>query len=1011
MSLGAFSLKNRLLVYVLTILATGYGLITYQNMGKLEDPEFTIKDIIVTTQYTGATAEEVEKEVTNLLEQSLQELQLIKKIVSKSSTNQSLIKITVKDRYKSDDMPQVWDIIRKKVNDTARYLPPKASTPIVNDDFGDVFGILLAIYGDEYTYNELKDYVDFLKRELNLVDGVGKISTFGEQQRAIFIEFDRDRVSKLGINKNLILKELSARNLVSNFGKVNVGGEHIQIVAQSSVNSVESIGNTVISLGNSQIFLKDIATIRDGYIEPASTILKYNGHQAIAIGISTIKGGNVVKMGENLNIKLEELQKKKPLGVEIAKISHQAESVEKAISSFIVSLIEAVLIVIAVLLLFMGLRSGLIIGSVLVITIMASFTIMPEFGVLLERISLGALIIALGMLVDNAIVVVDGILSRIDRGMDRVEAAKDVVQQTALPLLAATAVAILAFGAIGLSEDSTGEFTRSLFLVILISLSLSWVTAMTITPLLSVQFLKPKKGTEDDGGEHYNSTVYKIYGKILSFSLKMRYPVLFLSIGILIVSLYNFQFVKQNFFPDSSRSQILVDYILPQGNSIDRTESLISDIQKRVEKIDGVENISTFIGSGTLRFILTYAPVEPNRSYAQMLIDIDDYQKADSIINEIERVSKVEFHDITTFGKKFILGPGDGGKVQVKIFGEDLSQLREYEQQILNIFRDEPLAKGIRTDWREKVKIIKPIISEERANLNGISRDDISNAILDTFQGRRVGVYRDNNELVPIIVQSPEQIRDNVKNLENILIFSPVANKMIPLRQVVTSFETEFIDDIIYRYNRKRALTVHTDPINGVLANELLSKVKDRIDSIDYKDGYHIEWHGEYKSSKDAQKPIAESLPLFFTIMLLIVLALFNSGKKTAVIWLIVPFALVGVVWGLLLMDKAFGFMSMLGFLSLSGMLIKNAIVLIDEITIESEQNRKNIYNSIYDSGLNRLRAVTMAALTTALGMLPLINDAFFSSMAVVIIFGLMVGTFLIMILVPVLYSIFYEKR
>jgi multidrug efflux pump subunit AcrB len=394
-----------------------------------------------------------------------------------------------------------------------------------------------------------------------------------------------------------------------------------------------------------------------------------------------------------------------------------------------------------------------------------------------------------------------------------------------------------------------------------------------------------------------------------------------------------------------------------------------------------------------------------------MLIDVDNYLESDRIIKSIETIAKNRYPDINVYGKKFILGPGAGGKVQAKIFGKDLDKIRKYEEEVYKIFVESPYSKAVRSDWRNRVKVLKPVISYEKANLNGISKDSIAEAILDTFQGRTIGVYRDGTELLPIILRSPQSERGDIKNIENIQIFSPVANKMIPLKQLITSYETVFEDDIIFKYNRKRALTIHADPIAGKLPNDLLSDIKEKVESIDFEDGYYVQWHGEYKSSRDAQKPIMESLPLFFILMVLIMIALFNSIKKTMVIWLAVPFALIGVVIGLLTMDLPFGFMSLLGFLSLSGMLIKNAIVLIDEITLENETNGLALNKAIHHSGINRLRAVSMAALTTALGMIPLVSDPFFASMAVVIIFGLMVATLLTMVLVPVFYAIFFKAE
>ncbi len=1009
MNFAEFSIKNKLLIYVLTFLCIGYAFIVFDKMGKLQDPEFTIKDALVITNYPGASALEVEKEVSDKLEETIQKLPYIKKIRTKNMDGQSLIIVSMKDKYNSKHLPQIWDELRKKISEESYKLPPRAQTPIINDDFGDVYGIFFSIHGDEYSYDELKDYVDFLKKELILVEQVGKVTTFGEQQRAIFIEIKKEKLATLGITKTQIEQELYLRNLVSDFGKVNIGSEYISIKA-NSISSIEKIGNIVIkgSSSNTQIFLKDIANIKDTYKEPSSQILHYDGHNAIGIGISTVKGGNVVFMGEKITEKLKELEKERPLGIEISVISQQAQDVQASINSFMINLLEAIVIVVLVLLLFMGLRSGLIIGFVLFVTIATSFVFMSKFGIILERISLGALIIALGMLVDNAIVVVDGILVRINKGRDATQSAIEVVKQTSIPLLAATLIAILAFAAIGLSQDATGEFTQSLFYVVMISLGLSWVTAVTLTPLLAIKFLKPERNAHKN--EANTSIIYRAYGAILRFSINYRYITLFAAILVFVFSLYNFQFLKHNFFPDSSRPQIMVDYFMPQGTSIEANEKNMKSIEQKVKNIQGVSHTSTFIGSGSLRFLLTYTPEHPNIAYSFMLVDVDDYEKSKQIIKEIEDIIKSEYPDINANARNFILGPGEGGKVQAKIFGRDLNKLREYEAKVKAIFNDASYAKAVRSDWANRVKILRPIISYEKANLNGITRDDIASAIQDTFEGRRVGVYRKDNQLIPIILRSPNEERGDIKNIEGIQIFSPYVNKMIPLKQLITSYETVFEDDIIFEYNRKRAITIHADPISGKYGNDVLAQVKEKVEALDFEDGYYLQWHGEYKNSADAQKPISESIPLVIVLMMLIIIALFKSIKKMLVIWLTVPFILIGVVWGLLIMDTPFGFMSLLGLLSLSGMLIKNAIVLIDEIVFENEVEKRPLNIAIYNSGISRLRAVSMAALTTALGMIPLLFDVFFSSMAIVIIFGLMVSTLLTMILVPVYYSIFYKS-
>ncbi len=686
-------------------------------------------------------------------------------------------------------------------------------------------------------------------------------------------------------------------------------------------------------------------------------------------------------------------------------ISLQSRAVTTAINGFIVSLLEAVAIVVAVLLLFMGLRSGLLIGFILLLTIVATFVLMAPMHVALERISLGALIIALGMLVDNAIVVVDGMLVRIQQGQDGREAARDVVAQTALPLLGATVVAIMAFAAIGTSNDSTGEFCRSLYQVVLASLGLSWITAVTVTPLLGVLFLKPP-AAGSAAADPYGGGFYGAYRRFLAACLRFRWLATALVLGLFAISLWGFGFVDRSFFPDSTRPQFMVDVWLPQGTHIEHTSEQAGGVEQYLKGLDGVTHVTTLVGAGAMRFLLTYAPEKANSAYAQFLVDVDDYTRVAALIPEIERHIAGNFPEISVYARRFIMGPGDGGKIQARFSGPDPDVLRSLAAKTERILYDNG-GKAIRTDWRQRVKVIRPRLAEEEANLAGITRPDVANVLRQGFEGQTVGVYREKDKLLPIVVRAPEPQRSDVDSIRDLQIWSPAAQRMIPLRQVVAGFETVFEDPIIMRLNRKRTITVHADPATGS-ASRLLDRVRPQIEALPLPPGYQLEWWGEYRGSQRAQAALSASLPFFLVAMVLIVITLFNNLRQPAIIWMCVPLALIGVTAGLLLTAQPFGFMALLGFLSLSGMLIKNAIVLIDEINAQLAQG-KAPYDAIVESAVSRLRPVAMAASTTALGMIPLLVDAFFVAMAVTIIAGLMFATLLTMVFVPVLYAIFYR--
>jgi multidrug efflux pump subunit AcrB len=1011
MNIAQFFIERRVITLVLTFVMLGAGLSSYGKLSRLEDPEYTIKDALVITQYPGASAAEVEEEVSDRLEKAVQELGQLKRVVSKSDRGLSTLTVTIKDKYRKEELQQVWDELRRKIGDAQGGLPPGAGTSVVVDDYGDVYGIFVAIYGEGYTYAELKDVVDMLRKELLLVEDVGKIDTYGERTETIYVELDRDRMSQMEISYEVIANELRQRNVVINAGKVKVGSEFITISPTGGVKTVKQFESILISGGGKrQIYLRDVATVRRGYVEPQDVLLRYDGQQAIGLGISTVSGGNVVTMGEALGKRMKELREQVPVGIDFGKVSMQSEAVSVAINGFLVSLMQAVAIVIIVLLLFMGLRSGLLIGFVLLLTILGTFIFMVPMEVALERISLGALIIALGMLVDNAIVVVDGVLVRLEKGDTAKQGAIDVVKQTALPLLGATVVAVLAFAAIGTSDDSTGEFTQSLYQVVLVSLLLSWVTAVTVTPLLCVMFLKqPDKKEGAEAQDPYAGSIYVKYRNLLKVAIKKKYLTLALVAGMFGTALWGFGYVDQSFFPPSTRPQFMVDLWLPQGTHIDETTAVVESVEQYLHGQEGVTHVSSLIGKGGMRFLLTYTPEKLNSAYAQLLVDVESAEQLDQLTIDVENYLQENYEDMLGYASKFQLGPGSVGKIQARLSGPDRTALRELSSQVQAIYRADHDSKGIRTDWRQRVKLIRPIIAEEQANLNGILRPDIADTLLEGFQGKQVGIYREGDLILPIMMRAEQRQRSDVDNINHLQIWSNAAQAMIPLRQVVSGFETVFEDEIIQRRNRKPTITVYADPDVG-LATSLYSRVAPQVEALDLPPGFELEWGGEYEDSANAQGGLTASLPAFFLIMILITIMLFNSLKQPLIIWLTVPLAIIGVTAGLLLAGQPFGFMALLGILSLSGMLIKNAIVLIDEINLQREED-KPLLTAIIDSGSSRLRPVGMAASTTALGMVPLLFDAFFVAMAITIIAGLMFATLLTMFVVPVLYATFYSEE
>ena len=1007
MDIAAIAIKNRVVTLVLTVVMLFAGASSYNNMSRLEDPEFTIKEALVMTPYPGASAEEVEQEVSDYLGIAIQQLSQLDRISSKSDRGLSTLTVTVKNTYDKDSLPQVWDELRRKVNDATASLPAGAGQPIVIDDYGDVFGVFLAITADGYSYAELKDYVDMLRRELLLVEDVGKITSFGERTEAIYIIFDRDQLSQLGIQPQKIVDELMQKQRVVDSGRVRVGSEFVSIEPSGGMDTVDDFEEFIIrGSGGEQIKLRDVANVQRGYVEPQNSLIRYDGKMSIGLGISTVSGGNVVAVGEALRDRLVELEDRRPVGIDFGIVSLQSEAVTEAIAGFVMSLLQAVAIVIVVLLIFMGLRSGLLIGAVLLITIIGSFIFLNPMGVALERISLGALIIALGMLVDNAIVVVDGILIRMQKGETAESAASAVVKQSAWPLLGATVIAILAFAAIGTSNDSTGEFCRSLYQVVMVSLLLSWVTAVTVTPLLCVMFLKAPT-QEEAQDDPYARGFYLKYKAFLDQCIRKRYLTTIVIVAMFGSALWGFSFVDRSFFPASSRPQFMLDIWLPQGTHIEETTARVKEIEDYLGGFDEINHVTSMVGQGALRFLLTYAPEKLNSAYAQLIVDVDDHRSIKDLGRRIDTELAARYPDALAYHSVFQLGPGSTGKIQARFSGPDIAVLRRLSEETKAIFRADPDSKSVRTDWRERVKLIRPTLADQRANASGITRPMVAQTMRQAFQGETAGYYREGDLHIPIILRANDSDRENVSSAQNLQIWSPIAQRNMPLRQVVSGFETVFEDEIINRRNRVRTMTVFADPDTG-LATQLFARVRPQVEALELPTGYALEWGGEYENSGDANEALASKIPVFVLAMILVTIVLFNSLRQPLIIWLCVPLAIIGVTVGLLATGQPFGFMALLGFLSLMGMLIKNAIVLIDQINTELGDG-KMLRPAIIDSGVSRLRPVAMAALTTALGMLPLLMDVFFASMAITIIAGLMFATMLTMVVVPVFYSIFYR--
>ncbi|EGQ8535547.1 multidrug efflux RND transporter permease subunit VmeV [Vibrio parahaemolyticus] len=1015
MNIAEYSIKNKVISWLFIVILAIGGVTSFLELGRLEDPAFTIKDAMIVATYPGATSKEVEEELTYPLEKEIRKLPYIDRITSTSSNGMSQIMVSMKMDYGPDELPQIWDEMRRKINDLQPTLPQGVQSLQIIDDFGDVYGVMLMLTGDDYDYVELKRYADHLRREIELVDGVGKVDIAGDQQEMLFVEISLDRLASLNLDMNVVSGLLNQQNNVVSAGEVMVNGESLVIRPSGTLNTVQALENLIIhgrDTGN-LIRLKDVATITRSIQEKPGNMILFNGKKAINIGISFASGVNVVEVGERLNAELSSLESIKPAGLDMSYFYNQAQEVDDSVKAFVISLAEAVAIVIIVLLFTMGLRSGVIIGVVLLLTVFGTFILMNYNNIELHRISLGALIIALGMLVDNAIVVVEGILVGLKKGRTKVQAAVDIVKQTQWPLLGATVIAITAFAPIGLSQDATGEFMGSLFWVLCFSLFLSWVTAITLTPFLADLLLKEEeKDTNGEDEDPYKGWLFVVFGALLKFSLRFRWMTVAAMVALLVGAVIAFGNVKQQFFPPSNTPMFYVDMWMPEGTDIRQTIKQAETVESYIRQQDDIDFVSVSIGQGLQRFALTYQPEKSYEAYAQFQVRTTDRDNMFKLLHKLDDNLAKTFDEPTFQFKLMEFGPSPASKIEARITGPDPKVLRELAVQVEDILHTDPGARNIRHDWRERTKELVPVFNESKARRLGISKEDLSSTLQMAFGGSTFGVLRDGTHTLPIMMRLPEAERVDFESLQNVKIWSPSLQTYIPVDQIVDGVELDWSEPLIQRRDRKRTLTVLADHdvLSDDTAASLFARVQPKVMALHIPEGYEITWGGEYESSKDAQEGLFGSLPMGYLLMFIITILLFNSIKKPLVIWFTVPLSIIGVAFGLLTTNMPFSFTAFLGLLSLSGMILKNGIVLLDQINLELESG-KDPYLAIVDSAISRVRPVSMAALTTILGMIPLVFDAFFGSMAITIMAGLGFATVLTLIVVPVMFAILFRIK
>ena len=1008
-----YSIKNTIVVRFMVILLVIGGLFSYMKLGKLEDPEFKIKEALVVTLYPNADAHSVELQVTTKIEEALQKIPNIEFLQSTSKPGYSQVKIKLKESVPSKDLEQYWDKLRKKINDSRINLPIGALPPVVLDDYGAVYGIFLAVTSDGYSYSELKKYTEYITKELNSINGIAQVTQFGKPTDAIEIIIDRDKVNSMGLNTKLIATSLISENLITGGGTIDYGSLRVNLKLNNKINSTEKLENLIIFSkklpdGNDEIIrLKDIAKIERGYVEPISQKMYFNGQMSMGISLSPESGTNIVNTGKVIDEKIIELKEKLPVGIDIKKVYYQPDLVTSAINNFILNLIMSVITVVGILLLTMGMRSGLIIGANLVLSILGTLIFMLAMKIDMQRVSLGSFIIAMGMLVDNSIVIVDGVLVRRNQGMSMEDALKESTHKPALPLLGATFIAAIAFLPAYLMASYTGEYVSSSFWVIGISLMLSWVLCLTQTPVYCKLYLENEPIKEPSEREK------KFYSKVhslLEYLLDRKKSTLSFMAMALFVSGIIFMQIPKTFFPDSDKKGFTISLWAPEGSKIEVVEKATNELGKYLSENKNVTNVVETIGSSPARYYVCTIPELPNPAYGEIIVSVDKLKNLETVANSALDYANKNLAGIVVGAKKYPNGVPTQYPIEIAFSGQDPKILRDLANEAMEIIKKHPDVSNVKTDWRNKILTWNGDYSQSKGLRGNITPIDVTTGLMRTTTGMPIGKIEENDNSLAVILKETKDSSNDINDIGQTPIWGATL-KSEPLSGVLNKEFLSFEEGQIWRRNRVRTITVQCDVPMGVIAEEVRRDFKEEIENIKLPKGYTMTWFGEHHEQVKNFIALMSEVPLTLIIMFTICVLLFASVKIPMIIFSALPFAMIGIAPGLFLTGKSFGFMSTIGFVSLSGMMIKNMIVLVDEINYEINILKKDKFTALVDSAVSRMRSVALAALTTILGMIPLLWDPLYGDMAATIIFGLFVSTVLTLFVFPVGYGLFYNIK
>ncbi|MEM7569042.1 MAG: efflux RND transporter permease subunit [Pseudomonadota bacterium] len=1023
--LTALAMQNNVTVIVIVVLLALTGIASYFSLPKQQDPGFIIRNAVVTTVFPGANPRRVEELVTDPIEEALQEIPELDYTESKSRNGISIITVSFQEKYK--DMRPLFDRVRRKVDDLVDEgaLPAGSLEPMVNDEYGDVFGILYSLTGEGFTPYELKEIAEDIRNDLLGLDNVAKVEIHGVQDEVIYVEYSAARLQELGLTPSNLQTALAAANILQDGGDLKVGQERIVLEPSGNYETFGDLGRTVLRLpAGGVVYLEDIAEIKRTYIDPPTSMTRHNGSDNIVLALSLKEGGDILALDKELVASVPLIEAKHPYGITMDRVFSQPELVENSVSSFMSNLIQAILIVAGVMFAFLGVRTGIIVASLIPTTIVITFVCMSLFNITVNQISLAALIIALGLLVDNAIVMAEAIMIRRENGEDKVTAAIRAGKEMSVPLLISSLTTCSAFLAIFLAESATGEYTADIFKVVSIALLASWLMAMTFIPILTTVIMKIKAGGEEEKQAPYKGLMYRIYRVILFPSLRFKWAPLILAIGLFFVAMSALQLVPQVFIPEREDPIINAKFEMPRGTDIAITETILRDIERFMleefdvpeggEEAEGIIDILGFIGVGTPRYVLAIDPDQEDTHRGAMIVKTTSEAVIDAIIKAVEAYAGETYPDLVVKMRKMENGKPIDYPVEVRVSGDEIDTLYDLTAPLKEKLLTITGVRDVNDDWGKRRKKIIIDVDQDRARRAGVTNSDVASSLNTGLSGLQLTQFRDGNDIIPVELRSQSSDRESLSRLDGLTIYAQSGDASVPLSQVA-DVSLAFDTAIIMRRDRKRTLTVRTLQYPGSTATEVLNAFLPFLEeqARTWPPGYTYELGGELEASGDAGTSVVAKLPISGMLIFLLLVAQFNSTRKTIIILMTIPLGLIGVTFGLIVAKSIFGFMTILGIISLAGIIINNAIVLIDRINIEREQNGRAAADAVIEACQQRLRPILLTTCTTVGGMLPLwiSHDPMFETMAVAIIFGLLFATLLTLVVVPVLYSLFFRVK